>query len=156
MVKDFERGEVDKTKCDADETSHFSHEFVSSVMVILLTDSETDMVNNLTSSFYSASRMRLHKQAPETSLGAEVYHQTSLVIDTHAGRIQRTWQKYTQTDRILQKTFYNLMWISLSTETQSVIFWPSKELTLQFSLGGAADAVLPENGSVVHESEPQL
>lgn len=102
--------------------------------------------------------MRLHKQAPETSLGAEVYHQTSLVIDTHAGRIQRTWQKYTQTDRILQKNFffYNLMWISLSTETQSVIFWPSKELTLQFGLRGAADAVLPENGSVVHESEPQL
>lgn len=101
------RGEkLTKTKCDAHETSHFSHEFASSVMVILLTDSKTDMVNNLTSCFYSASRVRLHKQAPETSLGAEVYHQTSLVIDTHAGRIQRTWQKYTQTDRILQKNFF--------------------------------------------------
>lgn len=56
-----------------------------------------------------------------------------------------------------KRTFLNnLMWISLSTETQSVIFWPSKELTLQFGLRGAADAVLPENGSVVHESEPQL
>lgn len=47
----------------------------------------------LTSSFVSASRMRLHEQTPETSFGAEVYHQTSLVIDTHACRIQCTWQK---------------------------------------------------------------
>lgn len=48
---------------------------------------------SLTSSFYAASRMRLHEQAPETSLGAEVDHQTSLLVDAHAGRIQRPWTK---------------------------------------------------------------
>lgn len=51
---------------------------------------------SLTSSFYSASRIRLHKQAPETSLGVEVYHQTSLVVDTHAGWVQCTCQKISQ------------------------------------------------------------
>lgn len=51
---------------------------------------------SLTSSFYSACRIRLYEQAPETSLSAEVYHQTSLVIDTHAGWVQRTCQKILQ------------------------------------------------------------
>lgn len=74
---------------------------------------------SLTSSFYSASRIRLHKQAPETSLGAEVYHQTSLVIDTHAGWVQRTCQRISQkTHWITQKTFIFCFW---ETETESVI-----------------------------------
>lgn len=33
--------------------------------------------------------MRLYKQTPETSLGAEVDHQAPLFIDTHAGWVQR-------------------------------------------------------------------
>lgn len=47
----------------------------------------------LTSSLNPASRVRLHEQTPEPSLGAEVYHQASLVIDAHAGWIQGTWRK---------------------------------------------------------------
>lgn len=57
--------------------------------VKLLTESKS----NLTSSLYSACRVRLYKQTPETGLGAEVYHQASLVIDAHAGWVERTWQK---------------------------------------------------------------
>lgn len=98
--------------------------------------------------------MRLHKQTPESSLGAEVYHQTSLLIDAHAGGIQRTWQKYTQTHQIQQKLFFFLMRMILSPETQTAML--SRELTLQLGLRGAADAILPENGRVVHESEAQL
>lgn len=37
--------------------------------------------------------MRLHKQTPETGLGAEVYHQASLLIDAHAGWVERTWHE---------------------------------------------------------------
>ncbi len=42
----------------------------------------------------------------------------------------------------------------LSPETQTAML--SRELTLQLGLRGAADAILPENGRVVHESEAQL
>lgn len=69
-------------------------------------DGKTDVVDKLTSSFYSAPRMRLYKQAPETSLGAEVYHQTSLLIDAHAGRIQCTWKKQTNKKSTRQDIFY--------------------------------------------------
>ncbi len=69
----------------------------------MLRKGKTDVVKNLTSSFYSASRVGLNKQAPETSLCAEIYNQTSLVIDTHAGRIQRTWQGHVQTHQIERK-----------------------------------------------------
>lgn len=62
--------------------------------------------SNLTSSLYSACRVRLYKQTPETGLGAEVYHQASLVIDTHAGWVKRTWRK------IWQKKDIFTHWIS--------------------------------------------
>lgn len=48
------------------------------------------IMTDLTGSLYSASGVRLHKQAPEASLRTEVHHQTSLFIDAHAGRIQST------------------------------------------------------------------
>lgn len=68
----------------------------------------------LTNFSYSASRMRLNEQAPETSLGAEVYHQASMVINTHAGRIQCTWQKYIQTHQILPKRFLVLIYVDVN------------------------------------------
>lgn len=43
-----------------------------------------------------------------------------------------------------------------SLETQTIKFLQSWELTLQLSLWGAADAVLPQNCCIVHESEAQL
>lgn len=40
--------------------------------------------------------MWLYKEAPEMGLSAEVDHQTSLFIDTHAGWVQRPCKKNTQ------------------------------------------------------------
>lgn len=40
-----------------------------------------------TRSFDSSSRVGLDKQTPETSLGSEIHHQSTLLIDTHAGGI---------------------------------------------------------------------
>lgn len=48
----------------------------------------------------SASRMGLHKQTPEASLGAEVDHQTPLLVDTHAGWVQGPCGKTTQTQQV--------------------------------------------------------
>lgn len=87
--------------------------YETQINLVALTKSDYDLstvINkvkiSLTSFYYSASRVRLHKQAPETSLGAEVYHQTSLLIDTHAGWVQRTCQKISQkTHWITPKAF---------------------------------------------------
>lgn len=70
----------------------------------------TVLANELTGSFYPASRMKVHKQAPETSFGAEVYHQASLVIDAHARWIQRTWQKYIQAIKTLQNLSFSIQY----------------------------------------------
>lgn len=48
---------------------------------------------SITGCFDSAWRMRLNKQTPEMSFRAEIHHQTSLLIDAHAGRIQRSYEK---------------------------------------------------------------
>lgn len=96
--------------------------------------------------------MRLHEQTPETSLGAEVHHQTSLFIDAHACWIQWTWQK--KRHKIFQE----------HTLKKKICGWcrgpeehnvPSSP-TLQLGLRGAADALRPENGRVVHESQAKL
>lgn len=105
--------------------------------------------------------MSLNEQAPETRLGAEVHHQASMVINTHAGWIQRTWQKYTQTHRILPKLFHALIYLDFteSRHTRCNSLLNSRylrNLTLKFGLRGAADTVLPENGSVIYESKAQL
>lgn len=89
------------------------------------------MVNELTGPFYPAYRMRVHKQAPETSLGAEVYHQAPLVIDAHACRIQRTWQKYIQAIKYSAKlVIFNSIRPLWSPEARTVTLRPPKEVTL--------------------------
>lgn len=53
----------------------------------MLSEKGSVSVSDLTS---WASRMRLYKQTPETSLGAKVDHQAPLFVDTHAGWVQRS------------------------------------------------------------------
>lgn len=46
--------------------------------------------------------------------------------------------------------------MALGPETQTAMFLRLQKLTLQLGLRRAADAILPEDGRVVHEREAQL
>lgn len=46
--------------------------------------------------------------------------------------------------------------MDISLEMHTVMFLQSRELTLQLSLWGAADAILPQNCCIVHKREAQL
>lgn len=94
--------------------------------VKLLTESKS----NLTSSLYSACRVRLYKQTPETGLGAEIYHQASLVIDTHAGWVERTWRKIAPKKDIFIYWISSLLGVFWLPETNAkrgaTVIWTSR------------------------------
>lgn len=85
------------------------------------------------------------KQASEASFGAEVDHQASLLVNTHAGRVERACKRREPSDGELP---------FLSTERGGAFVF--SRFTLELGLRRAADAVPPQDGGVVHKSQPQL